>query len=70
MLPASYTLRRVFWILWAWEAERDGQPLRRGRALGKRAARWYARGAIRAARLPVPDLSPQEELAEPHRRAA
>jgi hypothetical protein len=69
MSTASYTLRRVVWILWAWEAERDGQPIRRGRALSRRAARWFARSAIRATRRPQ-DEPIEEVVLEQQRRAA
>lgn len=67
---ASYSLRHLFWFFWRWEVERDGKPFRRGLALGKRSARWLARSAIRAARLPMPANEAGEATDETRRRAA
>ena len=43
--------RRMFWGVWAWDAEFRGLNAGRGYALSKRAARWNARASLRPARI-------------------
>lgn len=47
---ASYTLRRVLGVAWAWEADFRGKSSRNGYCLLKRSARWAARSWLRRQR--------------------
>jgi len=44
---ASYNLALLMGLIWRWEVEIDGAPVRRGLALSKDSARWAARNYIR-----------------------
>lgn len=46
----SYSLRRVFWFVWRWEADFDwGERSQTGLSLGRGAARWRGRAPLREA---------------------
>jgi hypothetical protein len=67
MTHASYNIRRVFWMIWQWEAVRGGSEIGHGRAFGKSGAKWAARCAIRATRAPLAerlDAAPVRREAE------
>jgi hypothetical protein len=51
MTHLSYSLRRVFWFVWRWQADHDGgKHTETGLSLGRRAARWSGRSRLREAR--------------------
>lgn len=61
MAFARYSLRLVFWPVWAWEASLPDGSDQHGYALGKSAARWKARNCIRDARPPSPPERPSPQ---------
>ena len=50
MSHVSYSLRRVFWFVWRWQADYDwGQRFETGLSLRRAAARWKGRARLREA---------------------
>lgn len=51
MTHLSYSLRRVFWFVWRWQADYDGGKLSETcLSLRRGAARWSGRARLREAR--------------------
>lgn len=46
---ASYRVRKVSWLKWRWEIERNGRPVAVGYSCSRGLARRRARARLRAA---------------------
>jgi hypothetical protein len=54
---ASYSVRRLVWPVWKWEADYRGEATARGYRLSKNGARWAARRWLRNRRGPGPAMA-------------